>query len=580
MTSLSISRSSERFAELSHDMRAEARVLEHLSKLFVVQWNADAPGIHSLPPEILHFIFSLVAEIDRPSPPYDCHAHVGYRTPMITTHPRNCTPNWDAVVMLDGYVSDILWASDVGLLPRGLHEMLERSQDLPVTVRAYVSRCRPEAQVVLAALISDSRQSGLALRVNELDILDARKNHFEAIDTALKARVFPLLETFYPWSSMVLSSLDIGASADGVDPDTEMDADVSVGVEHLLFILRASASTIETLVLSRCAFSDAASDALERRPVSHGLFARSSSSARGQASTPFDLPKLLHLHLRTVLGCRGWDVYSRFLASITLPASARLIIATRLYGGFDQEVAQDTLASCLLAGRQICDLDGLAISDRPVLEYHDVGNWKQTSFSFYSSAPIQVASQSDRLHAESPWEYPVRLVFEEDQSDYVVPEHDHDILGTLLKSSILSEVTTMAFLNREPFWDKHSMKTRAILTSLLESCTHVYTLFIRLPDAWEYTSDDRSLLDILCEGPVLPRLKHLSLQGRVVMSALPEQLDSRPRSLREAGHASKLLELRLKVDEDRVRIYRDEGGDIKALSSTLHEYTDSVDIRA
>ncbi|KZV63718.1 hypothetical protein PENSPDRAFT_757753 [Peniophora sp. CONT] len=610
MTSANIPRSSERFAELSHAMRAEASVLEQIIKLFVAQWDADVPIINSLPPEILHYIFSLVAEIDRPHPPYVCLArdadHI--RVCRLTDgfqHDRNSERRYPALGK-GGYLGWIrlghvcqswrnallgfpaLWASDTGLLPRGTHTMLERAQNMPLSIRAYLSACRPEAGRAVLSAMAAQPMSDLVLRARELDIIDVRATHLQHLDAFFDRCTFPLVEhatvvgeldrpgvghirplrylatinaprlrslhlimAFYPWSSSVLSSLSIGTAGE-VFEDRGLDVDA----QHIDYIMQASATTLKDLSLTGLWLVDD-DDGRRTRPNAPGP----------------TLPKLQSLRIHTALNSfRDWTVYSWILASTSLPLTARLMVrVTKAEAEADPDTICAAINDCMMA-KQACHLNALAIVDEPLLDTPR-SDCDYLSIALYPEGidppPPSYGSTDTETLTHSP------LVFVGEYRNQNDTQFVSEFLDALSTAPVLPELSTITV-------SFHYNQNLTISAPLLSASKNVRTVSLRaLGCGTDWDSDKlgeswRNCTDVL-KGPVLPRLERLALHDIVDLQGLPDIFRSRLRSLEEAGHTpSKLRELQLNVLRKAEEVSWEQDGDDAVLVSTLHEFADSV----
>ncbi|KZV63716.1 hypothetical protein PENSPDRAFT_757751 [Peniophora sp. CONT] len=617
MSSPTIPRSSKCFAELSSAMRTEASALEHISKLFVAQWNTDAPVINSLPREILDHIFSLVAEIDRPCPPYDCRAHKDsdvdycrisgkytyYETRRTNRYPALGKGGYLGWLRL-GHVCQYwrtglfslpaLWASDIGLLPRGLSPMLKRARSMPLTIRVYMSLCRPESAAVLNAMAT-CPTSSMVLRARELDIIDVRKDNVDGLDAVLNACTFPMIEratirgnnfdgpiqplhtlptiraprlnslhlinAFYPWTSSVLISLSLG-DADHLSQDPEME----LGAQHISYILRTSASTLETFSMSGCYFTEDEDHPLE-------------SGSHNTLVTHF--PNLQTLRIHTALDSpTEWEVYSWILVSVSLPVTAKLIVTTITK---DLDIPEShtirTVVKDCVRARRACNFDVLAIGDEPLL----LGPLKNHAYIDFALHPETINSPTLlSLGAQDTTaliQTPLLIVCQYwDKSEYDI---SLEYLDALIEaaSAHSQKFTTITYMARSMFFD--SKMYMATFRSLCAG-TDVRTFAIRAVDLERFDDVDdpmedwRYLTDVL-RGPVLPRLEHLTLHDVVDLARIPDILRSRVRSLGETGGtALKLRELRLNVVGQSGEVASAHDGDDTALVLSFSEFADSV----
>ncbi|KZV63719.1 hypothetical protein PENSPDRAFT_757754 [Peniophora sp. CONT] len=598
-----IPRSSERFAQLSRAMRTEASVLEQISKLFLAQWHADVPGINSLPREILDYIFFLVAAIDRPCPPYDCHAPkaTGCRLPGMhhNTRESNITKRYPVLGnggylgwLRMGHVSQswrnallelpLLWASDIGLLPRGLDPMLERARHMPLTFRAYSTTCRPEAGALLVPMV-DGPVGELVPRIRELEIIDIGENRMKNSDDVFKSCTFPLLEsaticnglhdlirplsvlpiiqapclrslhfiqTFYPWSSSMLASLSIGDS----DGPQAYDMLMILDAEHIDYIVQTSASSLETLSIARCY-----------------------TEAVVASQNPTFFPRLRSLRLYTTIDWQtDWEVHSMILKSTTLPATARLVVTTTLG---DDEADQGAIVAVIkecISAKEACNLNGLVITDSS--DPRDpLKSMNYPTLAFYLdgavSGQVDTVTQHDALQAQSPLVISHIFSFSDENN---VPVR---YLEALVEASVLPQFTTIVYMARTShyYFDEGYMNT---LPSFLGASSSVRVLSIRVVERdWDDDNRDKGwqCLTEAFKGPVLPRLERLALHDIVDLQGLPDIFRSRLRSLEEAGQTvSKLKEFSLSVTRDADGVSAGRDGDDAALVSALHEFADSV----
>ncbi|VDB97592.1 unnamed protein product [Peniophora sp. CBMAI 1063] len=613
MTSPKTPHTSERAAELSRAMRNEARILEHLSKLFVVQWHADAPGIHKLPNEILDYIFSLVAEMDRPCPPYDCRSHSAAEEKFcrLSNNREDAYTEIYPALGSGGYLGWLrlghvcrswrasllgqpaLWASDVGILPRGWDAMIERSRNMPLSIRVYSSPCRFEGKAVIDAISRLAPLHPILRQVRELDLIDACSGRLERLDGLFNSCTFPCLRrvaidgqwrpvqpllalpkiqapqlrslqlsnTFYRWTSSVLSSLTVG---DGDDP---FAAGLSLSNEHVMYMLQASASSLESLTLC-------------------GSLLQEGANPDDQVMPTIALSRLRYLRIDAeILGPGYWERYSRALASVRVPPTARIVL--NALSEVDEDVQftlgteeimdtnVDVVTDCLRA-RQGCNLDGLVISGCP--NAVNPGDRETLSFAFYSDANGQLPAldsidgDSDQPQSSLFMSFRYLTEVEYDPSlSYLLTLHQSD-------ASVLAQLTSMAYMADLKFQDL--LGIRRTFSSLLEASTHVRTFALRdaplsASEDEDVDEDDWHSLMCMLGGPVLPELECLMLYDVVSLLTLRGVLRSRMRAFSECGqNVPKLKELRVyMVDNDAETSDNDTPA---VLPPPLYEFADLV----
>ncbi|VDB97594.1 unnamed protein product [Peniophora sp. CBMAI 1063] len=436
----------------------------------------------------------------------------------------------------------------------------------------------------------------------ELDLIDAGSGRLEPLDDLFNSCTFPSLKraviyrfvhrpiqplydqpriqapqlrslhlrnTFYRWTSSVLNSLILGDPEDPIYTDSIILDNV-----HLTYMLQTSATSLESLTLS-------------------GFLLQEDGDSDDNAIPAIALMRLRYLRIDAEIlsGEEDWELYSKVLAAVELPPTAKVVLTSHSTGGDDvhyelgTDEFMDTDANIVkdcLRVKQGCNLDGLVISGRPDPEtpLYEEG----LAFTFYSDV-------NGRLPALDR----IKDGIDQSQSALVTsfrfmtgPGYDPSLayLNTLhlFHPAILSQLTAMAYMATFSFEDQ--LQCRFAFSSLLNASTHVRTFALR--DAVLSASEDsrledrnpwRSLVHMLgC--PILPELECLILYDVVDLRGLPDILGSRMRSLRQVGWpVAKLRELRLHVLLGAHDEASSGGGGLDVpvmLPPTLYEYAESV----
>ncbi|VDC01363.1 unnamed protein product [Peniophora sp. CBMAI 1063] len=214
---------------------SDARLLEDAASTLKGDYNAQPGSLNAMPPEILHHIFTLVAETERPIPPFNLArlaARHSYDREHGTAPDDGDDEHEDALGDAEepswmsgrggnlGWISlghvcrlwrnislslSQLWARDVGALPGALRTMLDRAGDArPITLRLYGATFRrddPE-QELWDTIAQD--EGALCQRICQLHLVESRIGHVEAI-------YFPRLShyTFTTLDSLVISAHEL-----------------------------------------------------------------------------------------------------------------------------------------------------------------------------------------------------------------------------------------------------------------------------------------------------------------------------------------------------------------------------------
>lgn len=185
---------------------SDAKLLETSAWVLKSECNTQLkPPVNTLPLEILSHVFTMVAETERPLPPYDLRALGSFKVRVddygvahsdregtygeveepLWLSGRGGTLGWIAL----GHVcilwrrlllaSSSLWAGDIGALPAALHIMLERAGNTrPLVLRLYGATYRREAHAALWTTIA-ANDGAIARRIRGIYWIERRLGYLE-----------------------------------------------------------------------------------------------------------------------------------------------------------------------------------------------------------------------------------------------------------------------------------------------------------------------------------------------------------------------------------------------------------------
>ncbi|VDB93443.1 unnamed protein product [Peniophora sp. CBMAI 1063] len=572
---------SARTSGISYALRADMDALRELVNLYERHLNENTATVNSLPVEILHYIFHLVAEEDIPCPPIDQRARTEFLRDWQVT--RMVQESYEPQSLWDrggnigwirlGHVcahwyhalatASSLWAGALGSLPLALDAMMELAGPVtPLTLSVYRSTYRLHSLEVFMRLFSGQSGDALAQRVRHIDLFDMMGDTMELMDLYIDSHAFPLLESatirinthlstfplatrpsfdaphhrslnlfgvYHTWMSETLTCLAIGAN--GMNP-------LSLEDEHFDLILDQSASKLRELHLFHCFGEASLGSFIAIRTNEKGTI-----SSRASRSIYMPHLELLSFGARIQEGTEVHEVDTSlyqalcFLRTIVVPHNARLSFSVDISApmmGPANSIVESLWRSCLKATPHHT-YTGVCLEKEHL---NNPDHFAQLTLKLHSGASSTLPSTGSseaQIRPLARSRSPLSITFHSlpGPNGYHSPTPDPEYLAPLVSVLDPMHITTFEHRGEGVYPDPRGMRQEAeggiatdMYRNLLYAWPNVRSFILHDPHRQSEGGMMAPVMSLLCSN-IFPVLNTVVLYGDVDLVCLARQLSLR-----------------------------------------------------